>query len=185
MISAWTRVSIDFLSKYWRICPIFLMDMVADWQVLVTWSNIERCLFMITPKFRTLVAAAMSTPSTLTTRGCGGVGANLDMKCNTSVLDALMINLFWIDHEIMSVIHLLMRCTAVSLSLIGNVKYTWTSSAYIMELRPWAWMMSYIGALYREKRIGPMTEPWGTPHSSGTEQEKLFSILTTWDRPDR
>ena len=105
MISAWTRVSIDFLSKYWRICQIFLMDMVADWQVLVTWSDIEKCLSMITPKYRSLVAAAMSTPSTLTTRGCGGVGANLDMKCNTSVLDALMINLFWIDHEIMSVIH--------------------------------------------------------------------------------
>ena len=80
---------------------------------------------------------------------------------------------------------LLMCSTAVSLSLIGNVKYTWTSSSYIMELRPWAWMMSYIGALYREKRIGPMTEPWGTPHSSGTEQEELFSILTTWDRPER
>ena len=85
-----------------------------------------------------------------------------------------MINLFWIDHEIMSVIHLLMRCTAVSLSLIGNVKYTWTSSAYIMELRPWAWMMAYIGALYREKRIGPMMEPWGTPHSSGTDEQEQY-----------
>ena len=70
IINEWTKVSIDFLFRYCRICPILRMAMTADRQVLVIWSDIERCMSMMTPRLRTLVTAGTFTPSTLTTRGC-------------------------------------------------------------------------------------------------------------------
>ena len=104
IINEWTKVSIDFLFRYCRICPILRMAMTADWQVLVIWSDIERCMSMMTPRLRTLVTAGTFTPSTLTTRGCDGVRANLDVKCITSVLDELTSNQFSIDQDVLDAV---------------------------------------------------------------------------------
>ena len=34
------------------------------------------------------------------------------------------------------------------------------------------------GSMYREKRMGPRTEPWGTPHVKGAGEETKLSIVT-------
>ena len=37
----------------------------------------------------------------------------------------------------------------------------------------------------RRKSIGPSTDPWGTPLTTGTLSDELPSTTTLWVRPDR
>ena len=41
------------------------------------------------------------------------------------------------------------------------------------------------GVVYMLKRIGPRTEPWGTPHDRGTEDDVVPDAFTEKEREDR
>lgn len=46
-------------------------------------------------------------------------------------------------------------------------------------------MIVDIGEVKVEKRIGPKTEPCGTPVVTGDNEDRFPSTLTNWDRSDR
>ena len=46
-------------------------------------------------------------------------------------------------------------------------------------------MIELIGLVYREKRIGPRMEPWGTPYWSAAGCERVLPTLTECVLPDR
>ena len=46
-------------------------------------------------------------------------------------------------------------------------------------------MIELIGFIYREKRIGPSTEPWGIPNWSAAGCERVLPTLTECIIPDK
>ena len=46
-------------------------------------------------------------------------------------------------------------------------------------------MIELIGLVQREKRIGPRTEPWGTPYQSAAGSKSVLPTLTECVLPDR
>ena len=63
-----------------------------------------------------------------------------------------------------------------SSSLGWRSMYNWVSSAYVMNLIPWALITSPMGIEKSVNIRGPLTEPWGTPSS----RSKLSDILHWW-----
>ena len=46
-------------------------------------------------------------------------------------------------------------------------------------------MMSVRGEVYMEYRMGPSTEPWGTPQRRFPFDERSVPIFTNWVLPDK
>ena len=60
--------------------------------------------------------------------------------------------------------------------------YTMQSSAKSLELET---ILSGRSLMKRRKSMGPSTDPWGTPLTTGTLSDELPSTTTLWIRPDR
>ena len=69
--------------------------------------------------------------------------------------------------------------------------HSWISSVNFGWLKLWSLMTLTSGWVYNVKRIGPDTEPWGTPYSKRSEEEAA-SLITTkcavkkvWNEPSQ
>ena len=60
--------------------------------------------------------------------------------------------------------------------------YTMQSSAKSLELDV---ILSGRSLMNRRKSMDPITDPWGTPMTTGTLSDELPSPTTLWIRPDR
>ena len=56
--------------------------------------------------------------------------------------------------------------------------YSWVSSAYKWYLREFFEITETRGVVYRVKRSGPSTEPWGTPQER-VENAEMESLIET------
>ena len=63
--------------------------------------------------------------------------------------------------------------------------YSWVSSAYCCWWTPNCVAMQWTGEMKDVKRIGPRTEPWGTPVWSSMGADRSSPCLTNWVRSVR
>ena len=76
----------------------------------------------------------------------------------------------WAKH-----VSMMVRDSVAVLKVIGI--YSCVSSAYRWYWRPYDDIMSAIGAVYSVYKIGPKTEPWGTPNARSEAEERAPSIV--------
>ena len=78
----------------------------------------------------------------------------------------------------MSSVHALSSLVRLVTSLRGADFWSCVSSAKSWWLTEWLAIISERGVVYRTKRMGPSTEPWGTPYMScdGDEDELLTEV---------
>ena len=80
---------------------------------------------------------------------------------------------FWIH-----VRHSVSSAKLQSKFLWSSARYIWVSSAYRWWVTLKLEMILLRGVVWRVKRRGPRTEPWGTPYGSEKASEKLLPNLT-------
>ena len=75
-------------------------------------------------------------------------------------------------------VHALSSLVGLVTSLRGADFWSCVSSAKSWWFTEWLAMISERGVVYRTKRMGPSTEPWGTPYMScdGDEDELLTEV---------
>ena len=98
---------------------------------------------------------------------------------------SLNFSLFDVDHTLMSFTQVTSFCMALFLSEGWKITYNCVSSAYITHLSPCCVMMSCKGALYVVNKIGPITDPCGTPKRRARSSERVPLVLTVCTRPFR
>jgi len=72
-------------------------------------------------------------------------------------------------------------------SFTEQAMYNWVSSAYCCSDTLYCEAMSAIGEIQRQNRIGPRTDPWGTPvrQSVTVGVEEALSTQTLWVLPNK
>ena len=101
-----------------------------------------------------------------------GLKEDENWKRRVSVLSLLSLSWFSVIHVFMSSVH------AASSSLRGVDIWSCASSTKSWWFIEWLAMISERGVVYRTKRMGPSTEPWGTLYMScdGEEDELLTEV---------
>ena len=153
------------------------MAKAAERQTLLTCLVIQSPLSNITPRLRTSDLGVTGDDLMLTVWG-DSVGTKREAKNITSVLLSLNFSLFDVDHTLMSFRQVTSFCMA-----LWKITYNCVSSAYITHLSPCCVMMSCKGALYMVNKIGPITDPCGTPKRRARSSERVPLMLTVWMRP--
>ena len=78
----------------------------------------------------------------------------------------------------MSSVHARSSLVRLSISLRGPDFWSCVSSAKSWWFMEWLAMVSDRGVVYRMKRMGPSTEPWGTPYLNCVSgEDELFTGL--------
>jgi len=77
-----------------------------------------------------------------------------------------------LNHTLTSLRQRVSLSTAEEVSLTGVAIYIWQSSAYWCSTSPWAATSRWISAVYRLKRRGLRTDPWGTPKKTECVAER-------------
>lgn len=70
-------------------------------------------------------------------------------------------------------------------SFAQNDMKSWVSSAYNLWLTGLWEIMELRGVVYKMKRSGPRTEPWGTPYRSWVWEEIVLLMLIEKEREDK
>ena len=99
-------------------------------------------------------------------------------KRRASVLSSFSLSWFSVIHVFMLSVHALSSLVRLVTSLRGADFWSCVSSAKSWWFTEWLAMISERGVVYRTKRMGPSTEPWGTPYMScdGDEDELLTEV---------
>ena len=99
-------------------------------------------------------------------------------KRRASVLSSFNLSWFSVIHVFMLSVHALSSLVRLVTSLRGVDFWSCVSSAKSWWFTEWLAMISERGVVYRTKRMGPSTEPWGTPYMScdGDEDELLTEV---------
>ena len=85
-------------------------------------------------------------------------------KRRAPVLSSFSLNRFSVIHVFMSSVHALSSLVRLVTSLTGADFWSCVSSAKSWWFTEWLAMISERDVVYRTKRMGPSTEPWGTPY---------------------
>ena len=123
--------------------------------------------------------------------GRGTVGFKEDEKGKRRASVLLSFSLSWFSfiHVFMSSVHALRALVRLVTSLRGADFWSCVSSAKSWWFTGWSAMISERGVVYRMKRKGLSTEPWGTPYMSrdGDEDKLLtevdWSVWEVWVKP--
>ena len=99
-------------------------------------------------------------------------------KRRASVLSSFGLSWFSVIHVFMSSVHALSSLVRLVTSLRGADFWSYVSSAKSWWFTKWLALISERGVVYRTKRMGPSTEPWGTPYMScdGDKDELLTEV---------
>ena len=99
-------------------------------------------------------------------------------KRRASVLPSFSLSWFSVIHVFMSSVHALSSFVRLVTSLRVADFWSCVSSAKSWWFTDWLAMISERGVVHRTKRMGPSTEPWGTPYMScdGDEDELLTEV---------
>ena len=105
-------------------------------------------------------------------------GFKEEEKRRASVLSSFSLSRFFVIHVFMSSVHALCSLVSLVTSLSGADFWSCVSSAKTWWFTEWLAMISERGVVYRTKRMGPSTEPWGTPYMrcDGDEDESLTEV---------
>ena len=96
-------------------------------------------------------------------------------KRRASVLSLFSLSWFSVSHVFMSSVHALSSLVRMVTSLRGADYCSCVSSAKSWWFTEWLAMISERGVVYRTKRMGPSTEPWGTPMSCDGDEDELLT----------
>ena len=106
------------------------------------------------------------------------------------VLSSFSLSWFSVIHVFMSSVHALSSLVRLVTSLKGADFWSCVSSAKCWWFTEWLAMISERGVVYRTKRMGPSTEPWGTLYMSCDGNEDLsywlsglISVWEVWLKP--
>ena len=99
-------------------------------------------------------------------------------KRRASVLSLFSLSWFSVIYVFMLSVRALSSLVRLVTSLRGVDFWSCVSSAKSWWFTEWLAMISERGVVYRTKRMGPSTEPWGTPYMScdGDEDELLIEV---------
>ena len=112
-----------------------------------------------------------------------------DSLCDFTSIDSVLLSFNWsllcVVHNLTSMIQFCMVSIVVWI-WSGTVSlYNWLSSA-----NAWCWIECFLislnrGCVYRTKRTGPKTEPWGTPKLRGASSDLSPLTVTIWVLSER
>ena len=99
-------------------------------------------------------------------------------KRRASVLSSFSLSWFFVIHVFMSSVHALSSLVRLFTSLRGVDFWSCVSPSKSWWFTEWLATISERGVVYRTKRMGPSTKPWGTPYMScdGDEDELLNEV---------
>ena len=107
-------------------------------------------------------------------------------KRRASVLSSFSLSWFSVIHVLMSSVNALSSLVRLVTSLRGADFWSCVSSAKSWGFREWLAMISEGGVVYRTKRTGPSTEPWGTPYMScDGDEDELLTEVDKWYLSER
>ena len=149
--------------------------------MLVTCFSMDRLLVSVTPRFFACKENRISVSPMWMEVGWGfGREVLFETRSRHSVLSSFSLSLFDVIHVFTSEMQSCMPWTEVSIWSGRQESCSWVSSAkdwLDMECR----RMSVVrGFVYKINRIGPRTEPCGTPNLSKVGCESLLLMVTVW-----
>ena len=106
-------------------------------------------------------------------------------KRRAFVLSSLNLRWFSVIHDLMSSVHAQSSLVRLSVSLRGADFWSCVSSVKSWWFTEWLAMMSERGVVYRTKRMGPSTEPWGTSYLSCDSGENELFTEVNWHLSER
>ena len=112
-----------------------------------------------------------------------GFKENEKGKRRTFVLSSFSLSWFSVIHMFMSSVHALSSLVRLVTSLRVADIWSHVSSVKSWRFTDWLLMISERGVVYRTKRMGHSTEPWGTPYTDGDEDDLLTEV--DWYLSDR
>ena len=101
-------------------------------------------------------------------------------KKRASVLSCLCLSWFIVIHVFMSSVLATSSLVRSVTSPRGADFWSCVSSAKNWWFTEWLAMISERGVVYRTKRTGPSTEPWGTPHRTWAVMVTKTSYWLKW-----
>ena len=131
----------------------------------------------MTPRLRAALENKMSHWPTSTEKGRSIPGA--EQMRRISVLSSFNWSLFWTTQTLMSEMQASMVRERVKASEGESDFYSSVSSTNIWWETEWWLITSERGWVYRMKRIGPKTEPWGTPQVRSEGEDFIPFTVTT------
>ena len=121
---------------------------------------------MFTSKFFTWEAGVITREPTWRS-GIWGIWRYFNPMIRISVLSSFSFSIFLAYHSLISQMRASILATQ-SVPLVElNVVQSWQSLSYIWYCSPCLLMILPRGNIYIVKRIGPNTDPWGTPQVNG------------------
>ena len=166
--------------KYWQIELIRRSSMYAAVQVFVTCWCIDKLLSSVTPRFLTRSEKSTSvSPMRIDWGISPEVDALLDITSIASVFPSFSCNLFKVIQDLTSETHSCIAEMVVS-SWSRELEFRiWVSSANEWWHTEWRSKMSSSGFVYNTNRMGPRTEPWGTPYRRGNGSDFKWSTSSS------
>ena len=104
-------------------------------------------------------------------------------KRRASVLSSFSLS--WFSVILMSFVHALSSLVRLVTSLRGADFWSCVSSAKSWGFTEWLAMISARGVVYWTKRMGPSTEPWGTPYMRCDDVEDELLTEVDWYLSER
>ena len=177
-MKAQTRVWVAWAVSKWRMEPICLSSVYADLQMFNTCWVMFQLQSSVTPScfcFVLFFTEGTKSTSEFPIRIEEGRGKLTDNLCDFASIDSVLLSFNWslfcVIHNLTSVIQFCM-ISIVAWIWSGTVSvYNWLSSA-----NAWCWIERFLinsngGCMYKTKRTGPTTEPWGMPKLRETSSD--------------
>ena len=171
--------------KYGRIEAILLSSRYAARHTLLMCCCIDSVWSRWTPRFLTEDLNGMCLPPMFTLSLPTELRREVDATGRTSVFSAFSLSLL-----------LYIQPTRLSMQVwisqrrdwnwSGGAPFdNWVSSAYLWLSHSWRHIQSERGWEHNVNRIGPRTEPCGTPNWRGLGEDKMLSTFTDCSRPSK
>ena len=149
--------------------------------MLVTGFSMDRLLVSVTHRYFACKENRISVSPMWMEVGWGfGREVLLETMSRHSVLSSFSLSLFDVIHVFTSEMHSCMLWTEVSIWSGRQESSSWVSSAKNLLKMECRQMSVVRGFVYKMNRIGPRTEPCGTPKLGKVGGESLLLMVTVW-----
>ena len=167
----------------WRSARIWKYDDVHN---APTCALNVKCLSSVTPRIRTESVTATEVQEMSTCVRSARVCTRWRVpKTIASDLSGFRASPFLLNQSCRSVRHLSNLDWTTRRFPADKAMYNCESSAYCCWWMKWLDARAAMGATNRVNKIGPSTEPCGTPLVDSLGDERKAPILTIWLRPER
>ena len=165
----------------WCMEPVCLSSMYADLQIFLTHAGSCLSCSQVWQRFFTEETKSTSEFPIRVEEGRGKLTDNL---CGFTSIDSILLSFHW---SLLCVIHSL--TSVIQFYMVSIVVWIWSGTVSLHKrlssANAWCWIECFLissnrGCVYKTKRTGPKTEPWGTSKLRGASSDLRPLTVTIW-----